>query len=212
MQIRSIDVRVLELFALVSDGFVGAKEALLHGDRSITAQLVDRERRIDRLYHSLQDDIDRRLLAPGLTPEHVHYLVTVTRIIPELERSGDLALHIAQKAVLDLTRDLSPRSRGILEQMAELGAAMWNQASVAFDERDAHAANHLDALDEELDELHLSFIAEVASTCTSVAIAMEMALVGRFFERFGDHAVNLARTTSTLARTREAHPRSRSDS
>ncbi len=195
----SLDERVLELFALVMDGFVGAKEAFLHGDSSIVTQLIERERRIDRLYHRLQEEVSDLLTQPDANPQSVHYLVSIIRIIPELERSGDLALHIAQKAVIDPGGDLSPRTRGILEQMAEVATALWNATAIAYEERDPSAAERLQTLDEDLDELHASFRTEVAATCTSISTAMEMALVGRFFERFGDHAVNVARTIADMS-------------
>ncbi|WP_298346845.1 phosphate uptake regulator PhoU [Ferrimicrobium sp.] len=207
----SIDQRVLELFALVGDSFVGAKEALLHSDTSITTRLVDRERRIDELYSTLQGEVSQRLMDDDHHPGELHYLVGIVRIIPELERSGDLAEHIARKASLDLTRDLRPRCRGIMEQMAELGASMWTQASLAFDVQDPTVATHLDQLDENLDDLHVSFMTEVASSTPPIAIAMELALVGRFLERFGDHAVNLARTTASLITQVDPYPKASSE-
>ncbi|MEX6429468.1 MAG: phosphate signaling complex PhoU family protein [Ferrimicrobium sp.] len=207
----SIDQRVLELFALVGDSFVGAKEALLHGDTSIATRLVDRERHIDELYGSLQREVSQRLMDDDHRPGELHYLVGIVRIIPELERSGDLAEHIARKAALDLTRDLKPRCRGIMEQMAELGASMWTQASVAFDIQDPAVATRLDQLDENLDDLHVSFMTEVASSTPPIAIAMELALVGRFLERFGDHAVNLARTTASLITQVDPYPKASSE-
>ena len=194
----SIDTRVLELFALVGDGFVGAREALIHGDVSISTLLIDREKRIDRLYNSLQKEVSERLLTGGLEPAEIQYLVGVIRIIPELERSGDLAEHIARKAALDLSRDLRPRCRGIMQQMGEVGTLMWNQASIAYDTRDATIAGMLGEMDESLDDLHVSFIAEVVSSSPPATVAMELALVGRFLERFGDHAVNLARTVAAI--------------
>jgi phosphate transport system protein len=207
----SIDKRVLELFALVGDSFVGAKEALLHSDTSIATRLVDRERHIDQLYGSLQGEVSQRLMDDDHKPGELHYLVGIVRIIPELERSGDLAEHIARKAALDLTRELKPRCRGIMEQMAELGASMWTQASVAFDVQDPLVAVHLDQLDESLDDLHVSFMTEVASSQPPIAIAMELALVGRFLERFGDHAVNLARTTASLITQVDPYPKASSE-
>lgn len=196
---RSIDFAVLELFALVSDAFSGAKEAFLHEDKGIVAHLVERERIIDVRYLALEREVHERLLSPDRTPAMVHYLVTIVRIIPELERSGDLAEHIARKGALGLVRELRPRARGLLESMAELALSMWSETAMAFEHTDPTVARRVNDLDESLDDLHVTFTAEIASTCQSIATAMDLALVARFVERFGDHAVNLARSTAALA-------------
>lgn len=196
---RSIDHAVLELFALVSDGFAGAKEAFLHEDHAIVSHLLERERLIDARYLALEREVNERLLAPERTPAMVHYLVTVVRIIPELERSGDLAEHVARKGALGLARELSPRGRGLLESMAELALSMWSETALAFERADPTVARRVHELDESLDDLHVTFTAEIASTCRSIATAMDLALVARFVERFGDHAVNLALSSATLA-------------
>ena len=54
------------------------------------------------------------------------------------------------------------------------------------------------ALDDEMDDLHVTFIAELVAADTPVVVAIELALVGRFYERLGDHAVNLARRVPRL--------------
>ncbi len=194
----SIDAAVLELFALVSDGFSGAKEAFLHEDHEIVRRLIQRERTIDARYLALEREVNARLLAPDRTPEAVHYLVTIVRIIPELERSGDLTEHIARKGALGLVRALGPRARGLLESMAELALEMWQATAVAFELADPSVARRVNELDEALDDLHVAFSTEIASTCSSISTAMDLALVARFVERFGDHAVNLARSSATL--------------
>jgi len=207
---ESIDAKVRQLFALVGDGFAGAREALLASDASITRRLIARERQIDDLYAEVQRDVSERLAREPHEPGELHYLIGIVRIIPELERSGDLAEHIARKAGLELTRGLRPRCRGIMEQMGELASAMWVEAAQAFDRQDASAAYRLDQLDEELDDLHVSFMTEVSSAAPPIAVAMELALVGRFLERFGDHAVNLARTTASLVTLINPYPKASS--
>jgi phosphate transport system protein len=123
----------------------------------------------------------------------------VLRIVPELERSGDLAEHIAQRAVRGLTGELTPRLRGLIQQMGRVSVQMWHETSAAWAAREPHAGDRLRELDDELDDLHLSFIAELAAGGVSVPVAIELALVGRFYERLGDHAVNIAARVHYLA-------------
>ena len=83
--------------------------------------------------------------------------------------------------------------------MGDLAAEMWRQAADSWYQRDRAAAEALAERDEEMDELHSSLTAELASGQMSVPVAMEMALVARDYERLGAHAVNIARRVVYLA-------------
>jgi phosphate transport system protein len=121
----------------------------------------------------------------------LRFLLCVLRMVPELERSGDLAEHIAQRAARGISPELTPRLRGLVQQMGRVGADMWRKATDAYVERDSDAADKLREADDELDELLVSLTAELATGAVSIPVAIEMALVGRFYERLGDHAVHL---------------------
>jgi phosphate transport system protein len=123
----------------------------------------------------------------------------VLRIVPELERSHDLVVDIARRADHILSEDLSPRCRGLVERMSELASGMWRQAVDSWYQRDRFAAFALSERDEEMDDLHTSLIAELASGPMTLPVAMEMALVARCYERLAAHAVNIARRVGYLA-------------
>ena len=93
---------------------------------------------------------------------------------------------------------MSARSRGLVERMGEVATTIWRSTGDAFAERSANAATAIDDLDDELDDLHVTLTAEVVSGTMPLPVAIELAMVARFYERFGDHAVNLARRLSTL--------------
>jgi phosphate transport system protein len=80
-----------------------------------------------------------------------------------------------------------------------VGVEMWRSVADAWFERDAEAYNRINARDDEMDELHTNLTAELASGSTSLPLAMDMALVARFYERLGDHAVNIAHRVQFLA-------------
>jgi phosphate transport system protein len=126
-------------------------------------------------------------------------MLSVLRIVPELERSHDLVEHIARRAVRGLGDELTPRTRGLIEQMGEVGVEMWRAAADAWFERDADAYIRMKDQDEEMDDLHTNLMSELASGKTSLPVAMDMALVARFYERLGDHAVNIAHRVRYLA-------------
>jgi phosphate transport system protein len=70
---------------------------------------------------------------------------------------------------------------------------MWREAACAYADNDGGAADRLRTRDDELDDLHVQLSLELASSGTSIAVAIEMGLIARFYERLGDHAVNVAR-------------------
>jgi phosphate transport system protein len=195
-----IDRVIIQLFALVSEGLAGATHALLAGDREAARMLVERDQLIDSLYREVERLAQEQLAAKSTDPEHLRYLVGVLRMLPELERSGDLAEHVARRAIRGLGVELSHRSRGLVEQMGEIACEMWQRTADAYGDRSPEIEDHVEALDDDLDELHVLLTAEIASGSMPVPVAIEAALVARFYERLGDHAVNLSRRIPTLTR------------
>jgi phosphate transport system protein len=120
-------------------------------------------------------------------------------VVPELERSHDLVEHIARRATGGPREDLTPRIRGLIERMGALGAEMWRTSADAWVEHDADAYASLIARDDEMDQLHAELTSELASGKVTLPVALDMALVARFYERLGDHAVNVARRVVFLA-------------
>ncbi|MEY2567296.1 MAG: phosphate transport system protein [Actinomycetota bacterium] len=199
-ELDDIDEKVGQLFALVGEGLQGATEAFLASDREAAKALVDRDKEIvDSLYNDIEELVQRQFFLQSPMAQDLRFLLSVLRIVPELERSGDLSEHIAQRAARGLSGELTPRIRGLVEQMGRVGAAMWRDAADAYAERNAGIADQLKEDDDELDELHVSLTAELVSGKLSVPVALEMALVARFYERLGDHAVNIAQRIRYMA-------------
>ncbi|MBV8690707.1 MAG: phosphate signaling complex protein PhoU [Actinobacteria bacterium] len=198
-ELEEIDQKVVQLFALVSEGLSAATDAFLAGDREAAKQLIDRDKVIDSLYVDVEEIVYRQLATQSPMAGDLRFLLSVLRIVPELERSGDLAEHIAARAARGVASALTPRIRGLVEQMGLVGTEMWRMAADAYAERDGAAATELNERDDELDELHVSLTAELVSGQLTVPIALEMALVARFYERLGDHAVNIGERIRYIA-------------
>jgi phosphate transport system protein len=188
-----VDRRVIHLFARVSDAIAGATDALLSGDRERAKTLVRGDAEIDSLYRQIDTLVLDHLRVAAGQPEIVEYCVSVLRLLPELERSGDLAAHIARRATRGVAAETSPRARGLIERMGEVATSMWAMAADAYGDRSPSIALRLDEFDDEMDELHLTLIAELASGEMALPIVIELTLVARFYERLGDHAVNVTR-------------------
>jgi phosphate transport system protein len=188
-----IDAQVLQMFALVRAAVSGATDIFLAGDRQAARALRRRERLIDGLHEKTEKDVTYELLRGNADSARQQQLLVILRILPELERSGDLAEHIASHAAQGLREWLSPRARLLVAQMGALGSEMWAQAGDAYATANGAAADLLRARDDEIDDLHVSLTAELAAAAVSVPVAIQMALVARYFERLGDHAVNVTR-------------------
>ena len=195
----AIEAKVIELFAMVAEDLPGATQALLSGNNEVIQTLAEREQAIDALYPRIEELVNREILLQAPVASDLRFLLSVLRIVPELERSHDLVMDIASRANHILSDDLSPRSRGLVERMGTLVSDMWRQAADSWYQRDRTAAVALEERDDEMDELHASLIAELASGRMALPVTMEMTLVARFYERLGDHAVNIARRVIYLA-------------
>ena len=121
---NEIDRIFAQVFALVGEGIAGATHALLAGDRDAAKELVQRDEVIDKLIGQISTTVQRQLVHGETSVSERREYVAILRMLPDMERNGDLAEH-------------GP-------------------------------------------------------------VAVALAMVARFYERFGDHAVNLARRMATL--------------
>jgi phosphate transport system protein len=194
-----IDKKVVQLFALVAEGVGKATDAFLANDREAAESMADADAVIDELYCEVEELVQRQFALQSPMARDMRFLLSVLRIVPELERSGDLAEHIAARATRGVADNITPRIRGLIEQMGHIDTQMWREAADGYVDRDPHVAARLNERDDELDELHSSLTAELVTGQLSVPIALEMALVARFFERLGDHAVNIGERIRYIA-------------
>jgi phosphate transport system protein len=197
--LETIEAKVIELFAMVAEDLPGATNALLSGNTDVIQALTDRERAIDALYLEVEDLANREILLQAPVASDLRFLLSVLRIVPELERTHDLVMQIASRANHILGKDLSLRCRGLVERMGNLASEMWRDAADSWYQRDRSAAAALDLRDDEMDELYAGLTAELAAGGMTLPVAMEMALVAHFYKRLGDHAVNIARRVVYLA-------------
>ncbi len=186
--------KVVRVFALVGEAIAEATHALLAGDRELAKRVVDQDIVIDNLVNELVATAEAQLLdSASKSVETRRTLLTLLRILPEVERNGDLAEHIARRAARGLGNEMSPRSRGLVERMGEVASMIWREATDVIIDGKLEAAGAIEDIDDELDDLHVSLTAELTSGSMALPVAVELALLARFYERFGDHCVNLAR-------------------
>ena len=188
----AINQKVVRLFALVSEAVAAANEALLGDDTDALATVRAGEKIIDELMLEVEADIERLLLLQSPVAGDLRYALAIIRIVPELERSGDLAEHIAKRAGSGLVAELTPSARGMLERMGTVTAELWRAAADGFVDRDPSVGAALEAADDVVDDLHAALTQELLAGGVSAPVAADATLVARFYERLGDHAVHIA--------------------
>jgi phosphate transport system protein len=178
-RLEAIEAKVIELFAMVAEDPPAATQALLSGNNDAVRKLAEREQVINALYPEIEELVNREILLQAPVASDLRFLLSVLRIMPELERSHDLVMLIAFRSDHALSENLSPRTRALIERMGLLASDMWRTAADAWYQRDGSAALVLSERDDEMDELHASLIAELASGAMTVPVTMEMMLVAR---------------------------------
>jgi phosphate transport system protein len=198
-ELDEIDEQISRLFDLVMRGLTAATAAFLAADAVAGRRIASADVIIDDLHRGTEALVQRQLLSAtdGIDAEGLARLVLAVRIMPELERSGDLVEHIAARASMVLLAQLTDHARSLIRQMGAIAEELWRRTADSFTGGDAPTIAELRQLDDGLDDLHMQLCAELAQANLSVAAAIEMGLIGRFFERLGDHAVNVARRVDT---------------
>lgn len=107
---------------------------------------------------------------------------------------------MARSACFERDRDaFSPALRSLVVEMATVAASQFGAALAAFDAEDGEASHRVESSDHDLDLLHHELLATLLTGVVTTAPAIDLALLGRFYERLGDHAVEIARRTSFVS-------------
>jgi phosphate transport system protein len=191
-----ISDQLVEMTRLVSSAMARATTALLDADITLAEQVIENDARID----ALREDLDMRaidLLArqqPVATDLRI--VVTAMRMSSDIERMGDLARHVAKVARLRYPHSAVPADlRATILQMGQVAERIVEKAGSIIAAKDAQAALTLEKDDDAMDDLHRELFARLADDTWphGTETAVDITLVGRYYERFADHAVSVAR-------------------
>lgn len=172
-----------------------ATEALLSGDPAIAESVISADDDIDRARERVEDSAFLLLTLQQPVASDLRTVVAALRMVSELERMGDLSVHVAKIARLRVPNLAVPEPvRPIIERMAAVAEDMVHRVSSIITERDIEDALALAHADEEMDQLRRASFAELLSSDWEhgVEAAVDIALLGRYYERIADHAVSVA--------------------
>ena len=194
----AIEAGIFHLFDLVIEALALATAALLEGQVDVGQQVVTADQVIDDLTRALDERVWARIDGSSGSAE-LKPLIAMLLMLSEMERSADLAEHIARRAMSGLGDEMTPLSRALVQRMSEVALEMWGETARAFRQQ-AALGFELDESDEEMDILHARLSAEIAGGAMLAVHAVQVTMLARFYERLGDHAVNIARRIGELPR------------
>lgn len=172
-----------------------ATEALLTGQADLAEQVISGDVRIDLAREQLEETCFEILSLQAPVAGDLRIVVAALRMVSELERMGDLSVHVAKIARLRTPNVAVPEPvRGLVSRMAEVAEDMVRRTADVIETRDLDQVTALRAADEEMDQLRRVSFAELLGDDWShgVEAAVDVALLGRYYERIADHAVSVA--------------------
>ena len=196
-QLAAVDHEIRLLLTGVGAGVEAATAALVTGDLEGVADLVNADRVTDQVTEMVEAELQVCLARQAPVASDLRFVLTALRVVPQLERSLDLVVHIAERASFGPM--LPADARSLFERAGTVTEAMWEATLAAWDDRDPTAVTELDARDDELDVLIRELPGLVARSKSDPVVGMASVLLGRFYERLGDHAVHVARRIRWLA-------------
>lgn len=186
---------IVRLAGMVTEALARATQALLDGNLRAADEIIRADDTLDTLALDLEERCYQLLALQQPMAVDLRAIVTAIRLVAEIERSGDLVANIMKGARRMYGTDIDPRLRGKLTQLSEEVHRLFRLAIDAYVDRDASLAAAIDDLDDTVDQLHVDYIAGIFEThgtgATALQSAVQLALVGRYYERIADHAVNI---------------------
>jgi phosphate transport system protein len=194
-ELEELDSGLLRLGAMVCETVPRGTEILLEGDLRRAQDLIDADDAIDQLSIELEERCYSIMALQAPMASDLRHIVTVAKLVAELERSADLMINVCKASRRMYGSPMSPRIRGILTLMSREAGRLLRLSLDAFADSDAALAGALRDVDDELDQLNRDIVGAIfeahASEQIDLAAAVQLALVARYYERIGDHAVNI---------------------
>lgn len=180
----SVTENIPRVTAILLDQDLEGAEAMIVADDALDIESLELEERCYELL-ALQQPVASDL----------RRIVAAMRILHAIERSGDLTVNICKAARRIYGQRLDPRLRGLIRKMGEQATTLFKEATEAYLTDDAVRAAAIADMDSYLDDLQREFVQATFERHSiehfDIQVAVQLAVVARFYERIGDHAVNI---------------------
>jgi len=195
-ELDGIGTTLLQMAGLVKVAMNDATVALLTVDLGSAEKVIAADSVIDDIQHELDARTINLMARQQPVASDLRILVTSLRMSADLERMGDLAHHVAKQARMRYPNSAVPAELvPTITAMGLVADKLIDKLSSVMEHRDTVRALELETDDDEMDRLHRELIGVLLSKEWShgVESAIDMTLLGRYYERFADHAVSIAR-------------------
>jgi phosphate transport system protein len=194
--LQSIDDQMVEMTRLVGSAMNRATTALLDADLAIAESVIAADEQVDALHVDLEERALVLIARQAPVATDLRVLIAALRMSADLERMGDLARHVAKLARLRYPNSaIPPELRGDILEMGQVAEQLVVKTGSIIASRDLKAADELETDDDDMDRLHRGLFNKLLAPTWphGVETAVDVTLIGRYYERYGDHAVAVAR-------------------
>ncbi len=195
-ELDSIGTTLLQMAGLVRVAMNDATTALLTVDLTIAERVIAADGVIDEIQHELDARTINLMARQQPVASDLRTLVTSLRMSADLERMGDLAHHVAKQARMRYPNSAVPAELvPTITAMGIVADKLIDKLSSVMEHRDAVRALEIETDDDEMDKLHRDLISTLLDDnwAHGIEAAIDMTLLGRYYERFADHAVSISR-------------------
>lgn len=200
-ELATLSDSLIEMTRLVGGAMGRATQALIDADIQLADNVIASDDTIDALRH----DIERRafdlLARQQPVASDLRTLIATLRMVIDLERAGDLAEHVAAIARRRYPAlAIPPALRAVVLEMGQVAQIIIMKVGSVLATRDVIAAREIEGDDDVMDDLHRRMLRTILGDSWQAGIepAVDVTLIGRYYERFGDHAVSIARSVIYL--------------
>ncbi|HEV3173891.1 MAG TPA: phosphate signaling complex protein PhoU [Actinocrinis sp.] len=195
-ELDTIGSTLIEMTGLVGTAMSRATSALLDADLQVAESVISADDAVDALQRALDARALDLLARQQPVAGDLRTIITSLRMSADLERMGDLARHIAKVARLRYPESAVPEVlRDTIAEMGRIAVELARKAGEVIDGRDVDLARGLPDEDDAMDQLHRQLFGDLLDKKTeySTETAIDVTLIGRYYERYADHAVSVAR-------------------
>ena len=195
-ELDAVSSTLVDMAGLVKTAMQNATTALLTADLALAEKVIADDLIIDEIQHELDARTINLIARQSPVATDLRTLVTSLRMSADLERMGDLAHHIAKSARMRYPETAVPPELSLtIEEMGRVCVSIIEKVALVLKNRDTDRALEVEKDDDEIDALHRKIIQALLDPTWKHGIetAIDMTLLGRYYERCADHAVSIAR-------------------
>ena len=202
-ELDAIQATLVTMGEMVAVAMERSSAALLNADVKLAEQVISEDEKLDTIQHDLEARAINLMARQQPVAQDLRILVTSLRMSADLERMGDLCHHIAKLARMRYPAvAVPPELLSTIENMGKTAKKIIEKSTHVVKSQDLQAAIELETDDDEMDTLHRAlFVALLDDSWThGIETAIDMTLLGRYYERCADHAVSIARRVYFLVK------------